>query len=276
MSRTAGDASARSCSEPPAGTPVPQGCPPLLETVVTDQLSTRERRLILDGNIQDGPKAARCDLAHRHAAILYVCEAVKAGLAERSRAPYKFTCRNARRYEQGTHNCQEEAHVIDLPLTFMLHQVRPSADHNSSWHGRIELLDLDVDGFAQLPETLSLIRSTVRSIGRDLESVDLVDTVRGAVGPVDYGHGGGHAVKSIAESRRMTITAHPEDAFRRLIFRRRLIALQRQVIERSIVWRQTPEVPDDSTAPWVRSLRDMEDAIDRLVAWQRESADLPS
>jgi hypothetical protein len=164
-----------------------------------------------------------------------------------------------------------ELSAIELPLRFTLHQHRAAyaiAREEENWRGRIDLLDLDIEGMPQLDDTLSLIRSTIMTRGRSLKSVTVIDLRHGSIGPLGIGD-----KATTAESRILTVTAEPTYTFRELFYESNLARLQRCVIDAAKAWRATPPAwhttPPDNLSPWGAALAKIEQAVDDLVRWER-------
>jgi hypothetical protein len=164
---------------------------------------------------------------------------------------------------------------IKLPLHFTISQQRVSyakAHDGEEWRARVEFLDLEITGFSTVEDTISLLRSTVRSHldglrldGRQLVSVNIVDLNQGSIGPLMRGN----ECVATAETRCLMITAEPAWALRELIYERHRIRLQRLVLDAAKGWRTFPENTSAESA-WRAVLLQMEDAIDDLLRWEKQ------
>jgi len=156
---------------------------------------------------------------------------------------------------------------IKLPLHFTISQQRTSyakARDGEEWRVRVGLLDLEITGFPTIEDTISLLRSTVMTHGRQLVSVNVVDLNQGSIGPIMRGN----ECVATAETRCLTITAEPASALRELIYESYLVRLQRLVLDAAKQWRTFPEDTSAESAWWV-ALRQMENAIDDLLRWEK-------
>jgi hypothetical protein len=157
---------------------------------------------------------------------------------------------------------------IKLPLHFTISQQRVSyakACDGEEWRVRVEFLDLEITGFPTIEDTISLLRSTARALGRQLVSVNIVDLNQGSIGPLMRGN----ECVATAETRCFMFTAEPASALRELIYERHLIRLQRLVLDASKGWRTFPEDTSAESA-WRAALLQMEDAIDDLIRWEKQ------